>query len=156
MSAGQYLVFVVGGSEYAVPIVRVREILQYGGVQVTRVPGVPPCFRGVMNLRGTVVPVVDLSVKLGLPESAPTRWSCVVLVDAQLGGETVPLAIVADQVSQVLELEPSEIEPVPAFGTQVRPEYLTGMGRTGNGFVLLLDLDRALSEDELRVAADVA
>ena len=146
----QYLGFHIGAEEYAIGILRVREILEYD--TVTKVPTTPPSIRGVINLRGSVVPVVDLAVKLGLPESVVTRRSCVVVVEILLEGERTVMGLLADAVSQVLELPASEIEPPPPFGTRIRVECLLGMGRAGKRFVLLLDIDRLLSTEEVMAA----
>jgi len=150
----QYLGFHIAGEEYAIGILRVREILEYD--TVTKVPTTPRSIRGVINLRGSVVPVIDLAVKFGLPESAITKRSCVVVVDAVIEGEGMVLGLLTDAVSQVIDLPPSEIEPPPSFGTRVRVECLLGMGRAGKKFVLLVDIDRLLSNDEVAAAQTVA
>ena len=150
----QYLGFHIAGEEYAIGILRVREILEYD--TVTKVPTTPRSIRGVINLRGSVVPVIDLAVKFGLPESAITKRSCVVVVDAVVEGEGMVLGLLTDAVSQVIDLPPSEIEPPPSFGTRVRVECLLGMGRAGKKFVLLVDIDRLLSNDEVAAAQTVA
>lgn len=150
----QYLGFHIAGEEYAIGILRVREILEYD--TVTKVPTTPRSIRGVINLRGSVVPVIDLAVKFGLPESAITKRSCVVVVDAVVEGEGMVLGLLTDAVSQVIDLPPSEIEPPPSFGTRVRVECLLGMGRAGKKFVLLVDIDRLLSNDEVSAAQTVA
>jgi purine-binding chemotaxis protein CheW len=149
----QFLGFNLAEEEYAIGILRVREILEYDSV--TRVPTTPRSIRGVINLRGRVVPVVDLSVKLGLPESPITRRTCVVVVEANLDGEPTVMGVLADSVSQVIDLPASEIQPPPPFGTRVRVDCLVGMGRAGKKFVLLLDIDKLLSAEELAVAAEV-
>ena len=146
----QYLGFHIAGEEYAIGILRVREILEYD--TVTKVPTTPPSIRGVINLRGSVVPVVDLAVKLGLPESVVTKRSCVVVVEIVLEGERTVMGLLADAVSQVIDLPESEIEPPPPFGTRIRVECLLGMGRAGKKFVLLLDIDRLLSTDDVAAA----
>ena len=146
----QYLGFHIAGEEYAIGILRVREILEYD--TVTRVPTTPPSIRGVINLRGSVVPVVDLAVKLGLAESVVTKRSCVVVVEIVLEGERTVMGLLADAVSQVIDLPASEIEPPPPFGTRIRVECLLGMGRAGKKFVLLLDIDRILSSDDVAAA----
>jgi purine-binding chemotaxis protein CheW len=143
----QFLSFQIAGEEYAVGILRVREIIEYG--VVTRVPTTPPWVRGVFNLRGGVVPVIDLAVKFGLPPGEITSRTCIVITEAQIGGETALMGVVADAVSQVMELRPEDIEPPPAFGTRVRIEYLRGMAKADKKFVLLLDIDRVLSSDEI-------
>jgi purine-binding chemotaxis protein CheW len=143
----QYLTFVVGEEEYGVGITRAKEIIEYD--TVTTVPNAPPFIRGVINLRGSVVPVVDLAVKFGRRSSAVTRRSCIVVVEVDLDGNRTVMGIVADRVSQVADLPPSAIEPPPAFGTGVRTEWLLGLGRADKRFLLLLDTDRALSHHEL-------
>src|SRR3990172_3421968 len=143
----QYLSFLLAGEEFGIGILKVKEILEYGAV--TRVPTTPPWIRGVINLRGSVVPVVDLAVKFGLAESAVTRWSCIVIVETELEGESTVMGVVADAVSQVIDLTPADIEPPPAFGSRVRVEFLLGMGKLDQKFVLLLDIDRLLSTSEL-------
>jgi purine-binding chemotaxis protein CheW len=149
----QYLGFHVAGEEYAIGILRVREILEYE--TATQVPGTPRSIRGVINLRGRVVPVVDLAVKLGLPESPITKLTCVVVVEVDLEGERTVMGVLADAVSQVFDLPASEIEPPPPFGPRVRVDCLVGMGRSGKKFVLLLDIDKLLSIDELAVGTQV-
>jgi purine-binding chemotaxis protein CheW len=149
----QYLGFHIAEEEYAIGILRVREILEYD--TVTRVPTTPPSIRGVINLRGSVVPVVDLAVKLGLPESVITKRSCVVVVDVELEDERTVMGLLTDAVSQVIDLPATEIEPPPPFGTRVRVDCLLGMGRAGKKFVLLLDIDKLLSAQELAVSQTV-
>jgi len=146
----QFLSFSVAGSDFAVGILQVKEILQYE--PITRVPSVPASIRGVINLRGTVVPVVDLAVKLGLAETPVTPRTCILIVEVSLGTDRTVMGVLADAVSEVLELGDGDIEPPPPFGTRVRVDYLTGMGKLGKGFVLLLDLDRALSAEERDLA----
>jgi purine-binding chemotaxis protein CheW len=143
----QYLSFTVADEEYAVEILHVREITQFD--RLTRVPSAPACVRGVMNLRGAVVPVVDLAVKLGLPESRVTKLTCVVIVDVVVGDERTQMGILADTVNQVIELGAADIEPPPPFGTRVRIEYLVGLGRVDGGFLVILDADKLLAIDDL-------
>jgi purine-binding chemotaxis protein CheW len=149
----QYLTFGIGTEEYALGILRVREILQYGAV--TRVPRTPAWVRGVINLRGSVVPVLDLAVKFGLPPSPISRSTCIVITEVVLEGESVVLGVVADEVSQVVDLPPDAVMPPPSFGTRVRVDYLRGMGRVGERLVLLLDADKMLSADEVAQAAEL-
>jgi purine-binding chemotaxis protein CheW len=150
----QFLSFTLDQVDYAVGILQVREILQYE--PVTRVPSVPRSVRGVINLRGAVVPVVDLSLKFGLPETRISARTCILIVEARLDGEPSILGILADSVSEVLELGDADIEPPPAFGTRVRVDYLAGMGKVDGRFVLLLDLDCVLSADERGLVARLA
>jgi len=146
----QYLSFSLAGNDYAVGILQVKEILQYE--TVTRIPSVPASTRGVINLRGAVVPVVDLAVKFGLAGTEVTKRTCILIVEANLGGERTVMGLMADAVREVLELGPEEIEPPPSFGTLVRVDFLVGMGKADKGFVLLLDLDRVLSAGEQELA----
>jgi purine-binding chemotaxis protein CheW len=151
----QYLSFIIAGEEYALGILQVKEIIEYD--TVTRIPGAPVWVRGVFNLRGSVVPVVDLAVKLGMPPSTLTRWSCIVVVEVTLGGERIVLGLLSDAIGQVMELEPGDVMPPPAFGTRVHVDYLLGMGRMGTGrkFVLLLDIDKVLSSQEVLTASSL-
>jgi purine-binding chemotaxis protein CheW len=152
--APQYLSFAIAGTDYGVPILAVKEILQHE--EPTRVPGAPPSIRGVINVRGSVVPVLDLAVKFGKRETSATKRTCILVVEAQLGAERLTLGLLADAVSEVLDLPADAVEPPPAFGTGVRLDYLTGMGKVGKGFVLLLDVDRTVSASEAEIAAQAA
>lgn len=146
-AATQYLSFYVADEEYGVGILRVREIVEYG--VVTRVPSAPLGVRGVANLRGTVLPVVDLAVKMGLPETPVTKFTCIVVVDVNLpDGRRTLMGLLAARVSQVIELTPEQIEPPPSFGTPVHASFLLGMGKLGQKFLLILDVDRALAAVE--------
>jgi purine-binding chemotaxis protein CheW len=148
----QYLTFLLASEEYAVDVLSVKEIIEYG--EVTKVPGTPFHVRGVINLRGSVVPVVDLAVKLGREESPLTRRSCIVIVETGLQqGERVVTGVVADAVNQVIEFSPDDIEPPPAFGTGVRLHYLDGIAKTGASFVLVLNMDAVLSDEAHTTAA---
>jgi purine-binding chemotaxis protein CheW len=151
-SRRQYLTFLLAHEEYAVDVLSVKEIIEYG--DVTTVPGTPVHVRGVINLRGSVVPVVDLAVKLGREESPLSRRSCIVIVETSLQGERVVTGVVADAVNQVIEFSPEDIEPPPAFGTGVRLHYLDGIAKTGGAFVLVLNMDSVLS-DEAHTAASL-
>lgn len=152
--AGQYLTFQLGGEQYAVELLQAREILRYE--QVTRVPTAPPSLRGVLNLRGRVVPVVDLAVKLGLPDTPVTGRTCIVIVDVSLEGEHTVMGVIAEAVSEVVNLGAGDIEPPPPFGPRARVEFLRGMARLGERFALLLDLDLLLSAEDVAAAVAVA
>lgn len=146
----QYLSFYLAGEEYALGILKVKEIIEYD--TLTSVPRTPPFIRGVINLRGSVVPVIDLAIKFGLPESLITKWTCIVIVEIDFDGEQIVMGLLADSISQVIDLQPDEIEVPPSFGTKVDVDYLLGMGRSGKKFVLILDIDRVLSNKELQAA----
>ena len=147
----QYLTFVVGDEEYGVGILQAKEIIEYD--TVTTVPNAPPFIRGVINLRGSVVPVVDLAVKFGRPSGAVTRRSCIVIVEVRQDDAITVMGIVADRVTQVAELARDAIEPAPSFGTGVRTDWLVGLGRTGKRYLLLLDTDRLLADIDVADAA---
>jgi purine-binding chemotaxis protein CheW len=147
----QYLAFLVGRDEYAVPILKVREIFAFE--DATRVPATPTWIRGVVNLRGQVLPVIDLAVKFGLPPISVTVRTCVVVFELVIDGQATAVGALVDEVSQVLELAEREVEPPPSFGTQIRVEYLVGATLSKGRFALLLDCDRVLCTDELLAVA---
>jgi purine-binding chemotaxis protein CheW len=154
LDQGQFLTFLLGDEEYAVGILRVKEIIEYD--TLTKLPSVPAHVRGVINLRGSVVPVVDLAVRFGLSERAVTKRTCIIIMEVQIGAEQLDMGVIADSVSQVIDLPPGQIEPPPPFGTRVRLDYLVGMGKVGAKFVLILDVDRLLAEDEVAELAAAA
>ena len=143
----QYLTFFLADEEYGINIQRVKEIIEY--TTVTKVPKVPEWIRGVINLRGNVVPVVDLTVRFGLDARPVTKTTCIVIVEVQQESERTVMGVIADAVNQVIDLAPKDIEEPPAFGTRVRLEYLFGMGKLGKKFALILNIDSVLSTAEL-------
>lgn len=145
----EFLTFFVEREEYAVPLRRVREVIPYD--TVTRVPQLPAAVRGVTNLRGTVVPVVDVARLLLGADTPVDKRTCIVLVELALEGVPATLGLMTEAVGQVLALADAEIAPPPAFGAPVKIDYLRGMGRVGKKFALLLDLDVMLSARELLV-----
>lgn len=149
----QYLTFFLADEEYAVNIQQVKEIIEYSSI--TKVPKVPRWIRGVINLRGNVVPVVDLAVRFGLDERPITKTTCIVIVEVLKDTESTVMGVIADAVNQVIELNPGDIQQPPAFGTRVRLEYLAGMGKVGKKFALILNIDRVLSAAELLTVADL-
>ena len=150
----QYLSFFIDGEEYAIGILQVKEIIRYD--TVTKVPTTPRWIRGVLNLRGLVVPVVDLAAKFGIRETPITGQTCVVIVETDLDGERTLMGVVADAVSQVLDFRPEDIGEPPPFGTRIRVDYIVGMGKVGKKFVHILDIDGVLSADELMAVAEAA
>jgi purine-binding chemotaxis protein CheW len=152
LSTVQYLTFLTAGEEYAISIVKVSEIVEYEAV--TTVPNTPPWIRGVTNLRGRVVPVVDLAVKFGLPASRISKFTCIIITDEMFQNEKLTMGVLADSVSQVIDLSADEIEETPPFGTRVKTEYLLGMGALGKKFCLILDIDKVLSADEILAVTD--
>jgi purine-binding chemotaxis protein CheW len=143
----QYLTFFLAEEEYAVGIQRVKEIIEY--TAITKVPKVPQWIRGVINLRGNVVPVVDLAVRFGLEERPVTKTTCIVILEVEQDSERTVMGVITDAVNQVIDLTPEDIEEPPAFGTRVRLDYLFGMGKLGKKFALILNIDRVLSTAEL-------
>lgn len=143
----QYLTFLMDDEEYAIGILKVREIIEYG--TITKVPKTPKWVRGVINLRGSVVPVIDLAVKFGLCARPVRKTTCIIIVETQIETQCRTMGVVADAVSQVMDLSSDDIREMPEFGTRVRAEYLMGMAQLGKKFALLLDVDKVLSVDEL-------
>ncbi len=151
---GQYLTFMLGGEAYAIGILAIKEIIEYH--DLTEVPMMPPCVRGVINLRGAVVPVVDLQARFGREPGEVTKRTCIVIVEvAAPDGERQVIGVVVDAVNEVLDIEASAIEPAPAFGARIRTDFIHGMGKVRGRFVILLDVDRVLSLDDLSVLAHV-
>lgn len=150
----QYLSFALAGDEYAMSLAHVREIIACG--TLTHVPGVPKWIRGVLNLRGSVLPVADLARKFELPETAITPRTCVIVVEIQLANEHVSLGVMADGVNEVLELSADDIQPPPPFGPKVRIDCVEGLGDSNGRFVVLLNMDRILSSSELLAASNAA
>lgn len=143
----QYLTFMIGGEEYAVSLVKVKEIIEYDSV--TEIPKTPEWVRGVINLRGNVVPVIDLAVKFRLPASVAGKLTCIVITEVECEGEPTIMGVMADSVRQVIDLRPEDVEVPPTFGTRVKVDYLLAMARSGKKFCLLLDTEKILSTDEL-------
>lgn len=151
----QYLTFAVHGEEYAVEVLRVREVI--ASLPLTRVPTIPPSIRGVVNLRGAVVPVVDLGLRFGQSALALTKRTCIVLVEVIEDGVPTGMGLLVDKVNQVIDLDSATIEAVPPFGVHVRLDFLRGMGAIGGEkFVMLLDVDRVLEASDLRAAAEAS
>lgn len=143
----QYLTFMIGGEEYAVSLLKVKEIIEYD--VVTEIPKTPQWVRGVINLRGNVVPVIDLAVKFRLAPSVAGKLTCIVITEVECEGEAAVMGVMADAVRQVVDLKPEDIEVAPSFGTRVKVDYLLGMARSGKKFCLLLDTEKVLSTEEL-------
>jgi purine-binding chemotaxis protein CheW len=143
----QYLTFLLGGELFAIGILAVKEIIEYG--QLTSVPMMPACIRGVINLRGAVVPVIDLSARFGREPTALTRRTCIVIAEVQVEQERLTVGVIVDAVNEVLDITPADIEPAPSFGARLRTDFITGMGKVGSKFVVILNVDRVLSLEDL-------
>jgi len=150
----QYLTFLLADEECAVSILKVKEIIEYA--TVTAVPKAPTWVRGVTNLRGAVVPVVDLAAKFGLEQKPVSKTTCIVIIETRFENQPVMMGVIADAVSQVLELSEEDIRPAPDFGTRVRMDYLLGMAQLGRKFALLLDVDKVLTIEELYGLSEVS
>jgi len=149
----QYLTFVVGGEAFAIGILHIKEIIEYG--QLTEVPRMPVFIRGVINLRGAVVPVIDLKACLGKSTSEITRRSCIIIVEVDYEDEKHDIGVLVDAVSAVLEIPSGDIEPAPAFGARIRADYIAGMGKVDGKFVILLNIGAVLSLDDMAALAGV-
>jgi|SRR4051794_38065746 purine-binding chemotaxis protein CheW len=143
----QYLTFMLGRETFALGILGIKEILEYA--QPTDIPMMPSFIRGVVNLRGAVVPVVDLCARFGRPSTPVTKKTCVVIVEATANADRHVIGVVVDAVNEVLEIPGSEIEPPPSFGASVRADFIHGMGKVRGKFVIILNEDRVLSVAEM-------
>jgi purine-binding chemotaxis protein CheW len=148
----QYLTFMIRGEEYAMSILKVKEIIEYD--TVTEVPKTPEWVRGVINLRGNVVPVIDLAPKFRLAPIEAGKLTCIIIAEVQCNGEATVMGVMADSVCQVIDLRPQDIEEPPTFGTRMKVDYLLGMARSGKKFCLILDTEKVLSTDDLLGLAD--
>jgi purine-binding chemotaxis protein CheW len=139
----QFLTFLLSSQEYAISVLRVREIIEYE--TVTALPNAPPWIRGVLNLRGSVVPVVDLGAKFGMGERPVNRTTCIVVVEACVDGRNILMGVIVDAVSQVMDVPAGQIQPAPSFGTSIKTGYLQGLTQLEKKLVLLLDINKALT-----------
>ena len=147
MSAGKYLTFKLGPESYGIGILKVQEII--GMMAVTRMPRTPGYVRGVVNLRGKVIPVLDLRLKFGMETREDTDRTCIIVVQLRSGDSVITMGIIVDEVSEVLDVKAEQIEPPPSFGMAVDVSFIMGMGKVGQKVVLLLDADRILMQREL-------
>ena len=145
--AGKYLTFVLADEEYGLEILRVREIIGY--MDITSVPQTPDYVKGVINLRGQVIPVVDLRAKFGMESIEPTEETCIIVVEISQGGQSISTGIVVDCVSEVLDITSGDIEDPPTFGSNVDTEFILGMGKIGDSVKILLDIDKVLAGADL-------
>ena len=143
----QFLTFKLGEEIFAVEVAKVREILDV--TTITKVPQTPEFMRGVINLRGGVVPVIDLRLKLGMTRTETTVNTCIIVEEICLDQETVILGTLADSVQEVFDLDGDQIEPAPRIGTKLNTEFLKGMVKRNDSFIMILDIDRVFSASEL-------
>jgi purine-binding chemotaxis protein CheW len=150
----QYLSFNLDDEVFALDISKVREVLEY--TTVTKVPQTPAFMKGVINLRGSVVPVIDMRLKFGMSVTEKTINTCVIIVEINLDGATTVLGAMADSVQEVFELEADQIEPAPEIGTRLNTEFIKGMGkRNDNDFIIILDIDKVFSSEEVAMVQEV-
>jgi purine-binding chemotaxis protein CheW len=143
----QYLTFKLAEEVFALDVAKVREILEF--TSITKVPQTPEFMRGVINLRGGVVPVIDLRLNFGMTRTEQTINTCIIVVEVSLDGEVIVLGILADSVQEVVDMEPDHIEPAPHIGTKLNTEFIKGMGKINDDFVMILDIDKVFSVDDL-------
>ena len=143
----QYLTFQLADETFAFDVANVREILEL--TSITKIPHSPDFMRGVINLRGSVVPVLDLRLNFGMQCTQQTVNTCIIVVEVNLGGVALILGVLADSVQEVVDMEPDQIEPPPQLGTRLNTGFIQGMGKVGNDFVMILDVDKVFSAKEL-------
>jgi purine-binding chemotaxis protein CheW len=143
----QFLTFMLGGEMFAIGILAIKEIIEYD--QLTTVPMMPDCIRGVINLRGAVVPVMDLSARFGRGQTTVTKRTCIVIVEIESNGERQDVGVTVDAVNEVLEIPHTDIEPAPGFGANIRTDFIAGMGKLDGKFVIVLDTNHVLSVDDV-------
>ena len=146
----QFLTFGLGDDIFALDVIKAKEVLDFA--EVTQVPQTPDYMLGVINLRGSVVPVIDMRRKFNMEIADRTRNSCIVVVEVDVDGEPVTVGALADSVREVIDLDPSQIEPPPRIGTRLNTEFIKGMGNLDDRFVIILDIDKVFSIDDLVMA----
>jgi purine-binding chemotaxis protein CheW len=142
-----YLTFSLGDETFALDVANVREVLDL--IDLTKVPRTPDFMRGVINLRGSVVPVVDMRIKFGLPALDDTVDTCIIVTEVDLDGQATVIGALADSVREVFQISTDEIEPPPSIGMQMRSDFIRGMGKQGEEFIIILDVNRIFTSDEL-------
>ncbi|MFP5249012.1 MAG: chemotaxis protein CheW [Acidobacteriota bacterium] len=145
--ARQYLTFRLGRESFALDVAKVREVLDL--TTITAVPRTPEFMSGVINLRGTVVPVVDLRLCFGMAKTESTRNTCIVVAEVKLDNESTVIGALADSVEEVIDLEPEQIQPAPRIGTRIHTEFIRGMGKRETQFIMILDIDRVFSAEDM-------
>jgi purine-binding chemotaxis protein CheW len=143
----QYLTFKLDSEVFALDVATVREVLDF--TAIARIPRTPEFMRGVINLRGSVVPVVDLRLAFGMSATEKTVNTCIIVVEVCLDGESTIMGALADSVEEVIDLEPDQIQPAPRIGTTIKTDFIRGMGKRESNFLMILDIDRVFSADQL-------
>ncbi|MBS0419993.1 MAG: purine-binding chemotaxis protein CheW [Proteobacteria bacterium] len=151
---GQYLTFVLGGDAYAIGILSIKEIIEYEGVRA--VPMMPAYIRGVINLRGAAVPVLDLHVRFGMKAAEVSKRTCIVIIEVEVNAERTVIGLLVDAVSAVVDIPASGIEPPPTLGAKIRTDFMRGMGKINDRFVILLDVNHVLAADEVSTLVEAS
>ena len=153
IQGGKFLTFTLGNEEYGIPIQRVKEII--GMMEITHIPKTPGYIRGVINLRGKIIPIMDLRLKFGLDEKSYTERTCIIVVEIMLEGVKKLIGIAVDAVSEVVNIQTAEIEPPPEYGTHTNAGFLTGMGKVKGKVILLIDIERIMDNQELTILNEI-
>jgi purine-binding chemotaxis protein CheW len=149
----QHLTFDLSEEELAVPVMNIREIIRYG--KLTKMPMVPNFIEGVINLRGNVVPVINLAEKFALNRHNSDKRTCIIIMEIDIDNESVVMGIVVDKVLQVIEIPDSDIEPTPTLGAKIQTSFIKGMARTEDGFIIILDISQVLSAEEVAIVSNM-
>ncbi|MBF0265631.1 MAG: chemotaxis protein CheW [Gammaproteobacteria bacterium] len=153
VESDQHLTFVLSEEEFAIPVITIKEIIEYG--HLTNVPMVPEFIHGVVNLRGNVVPVLSLASKFGLENKEINKRTCIIILDAKVEDEVVVMGVIVDKVLQVIEIPEADIEPPPSLGATIRTDFIKGMGKIDDNFIVILDILRVLSAEEIALMSDM-
>lgn len=154
LDASQFLTFILSGEEFAVPIMQVKEIIEYR--DLTQVPMVPGFISGAINLRGSVVPVINLAMKFEMTPADISRRTCVIIMEVEIDNEPTVMGVLVDKVLQVVDITDDDIESAPTLGAQIRTDFIRGMGHLDERFIIILNVDRVLSADEIAVVGQLA
>ncbi|MFK5891887.1 MAG: chemotaxis protein CheW [Pseudomonadota bacterium] len=153
IESDQYLTFILSDEEFGIPVMSIKEIIEYGNL--TNVPMVPDFIQGVVNLRGNVVPVISLANKFNFEAKAIDKRTCIIIMDVQLGNKNVVMGVVVDKVLQVIEIPDTNIEPAPSLGATIQTDFIKGMGKIDDDFLIILDVVQVLSGDEMTMMQDM-
>jgi len=153
-TTNQYLTFSLSDELYALEVSKVKEVLEYQ--PITRVPKTPDFMRGVINVRGGIVPIVDLRLKFDLPAQEQTVDTCIIVLEIAIENETITVGTIADNVHEVVEIQPEEIEPTPKIGTRLDTDFIEGIGKNNDRFLVILNIDKILTSEEITSMADQA
>jgi purine-binding chemotaxis protein CheW len=154
IEANQFFTFMLGKEIFAIDISQIREVLEF--TNITKVPQTPAMMKGVINLRGSVVPVIDMRLKFGMGEIEKTVDTCIIIIEIMLGEQNTMIGALVDSVKEVMDLDPEHIEPSPKIGTQLNTEFIKGMGKQDNQFIIILDIEQVFTFDELEMTQQIS